>query len=214
MSTHVKTALLTYTPTLVVLHLCPSSIFSKSTAAGCLLTRTGKFVLCSSITTSNRQAALAACFSFNSLVDTPCCFQAEGRSSSSLSNLVLDRPSVSLSNLVLFCGLAIIIFIYNIGSRDVHDAEDPYEHEDREGYVAGHLHTLPLIFDEKLSNMLLTRMSQKNGIEVCKLIYGPSGPFGYYGTLSDDSDNAQVRFLRYPQQEGQRSRCSAKHTKS
>ena len=44
-------------------------------------------------------------------------------------------------------------------------------------------HSVIKIFDEKLSNMLLTRMSQKNGIEVCKLIYGPSGPFGYYGTL-------------------------------
>lgn len=63
-------------------------------------------------------------------------------------------------------------------------------------------------------NMLLTHMSQKNGVEVYKLIYGPSGPFGYYGTLSDDSDSAQVRFLRYPQQEGQRGRCPAKHTKS
>ena len=38
--------------------------------------------------------------------------------------------------------------------------------------------------------------------------------FGCYGTLSDDSDSAQVRFLRHPQQEGQRGRCSAKHTKS
>nr|DAW50273.1 MAG TPA: hypothetical protein [Caudoviricetes sp.] len=38
--------------------------------------------------------------------------------------------------------------------------------------------------------------------------------FGYYGTLSDDSDSAQVRFLRYPQREGRRGRCSAKHTKS
>lgn len=144
-----------------------------------------------------------------------CCFLLLCRSSSSLSNLVLGRPSVSLSNLVLFCGLAIIIFIHNIGSRDVHDAEDPYEHEDREGCVAGHLHTLLLKSSMRNSqNMLLTRMSQKNGIEVCKLIYGPSGPFGYYSTLSDDSDNAQVRFLRYPQQEGQRGRCPAKHTKS
>ena len=67
-----------------------------------------------------------------------------GRTSSSLSNPVLGRPSVSLSNPVLFCGLAIIIFIHNIGSRDVHDAEDSHEHEDREGYVAGHLHTLLL----------------------------------------------------------------------
>lgn len=38
--------------------------------------------------------------------------------------------------------------------------------------------------------------------------------FGCYGTLSDDSDSAQVRLLRHPQQEGQRGRCSAKHTKS
>lgn len=38
--------------------------------------------------------------------------------------------------------------------------------------------------------------------------------FGCYGTLSDDSDSAQVRFLRHPQQEGQRGRCSAKYTKS
>lgn len=38
--------------------------------------------------------------------------------------------------------------------------------------------------------------------------------FGCYGTLSDDSDSAQVRFLRHPQREGQRGRCSAKHTKS
>ena len=38
--------------------------------------------------------------------------------------------------------------------------------------------------------------------------------FGCYGTLSDDSDSAQVRFLRHPQQEGQRGRCPAKHTKS
>lgn len=38
--------------------------------------------------------------------------------------------------------------------------------------------------------------------------------FGCYGTLSDDSNSAQVRFLRHPQQEGQRGRCPAKHTKS
>lgn len=38
--------------------------------------------------------------------------------------------------------------------------------------------------------------------------------FGCYGTLSDDSDSTQVRFLRHPQQEGQRGRCPAKHTKS
>lgn len=38
--------------------------------------------------------------------------------------------------------------------------------------------------------------------------------FGCYGTLSDDRDSAQVRFLRHPQQEGQRGRCPAKHTKS
>ena len=38
--------------------------------------------------------------------------------------------------------------------------------------------------------------------------------FGCYGTLSDDSDSAQVRLLRHPQREGQRGRCSAKHTKS
>lgn len=38
--------------------------------------------------------------------------------------------------------------------------------------------------------------------------------FGCYGTLSDDNDSAQVRFLRHPQQEGQRGRCPAKHTKS
>lgn len=52
---------------------------------------------------------------------------------------------------------------------------------------------------------------------ICIIVFNiwPLGAvFGYYGTLSDDSDSAQVRFLRYPQQEGQRSRCSAKHTKS
>ena len=38
--------------------------------------------------------------------------------------------------------------------------------------------------------------------------------FGCYGTLSDDSDSAQVRFLRHPQREGQRGRCPAKYTKS
>lgn len=191
MSTHVKTALLTYTPTLVVLHLCPSSIFSKSTAAGCLLTRTGKFVLWSSITTSNRQAASAACFSFNSLVDTPCCFMTRGRSSSSLSNLVLGRPSVSLSNLVLFCGLACIIFIYNIGFRDVHDAKDSHEHEDREGYVAGHLHTLSLKSSMRNSHHATYTHVPKERHRSIQINIWPFGAiFGCYGTLSDDNDSA------------------------
>lgn len=102
----------------------------------------------------------AGCFgslasSFNSLVDTPCCFQAGGRSSSSLSNLVLGRPSVSLSNLVLFCGLAIIRLKNNIGSRAVHSAEGLHEHEDHERQDIGYAHpvsicvrreTLPTVF--------------------------------------------------------------------
>lgn len=141
-------------------------------------------------------------------------FRLGGRSSSSLSNLVLGRPSVSLSNLVLFCGLAIIRLKNNIGSRAVHSAEGLHEHEDHERQGIGYAHPVSNCFGEKLFRQYLYCPSQKNGVETCKLIYGPSGPFGYYGTLSDDSDNAQVRFLRYPQQEGQRGRCSAKHTKS
>lgn len=102
------------------------------------------------------------------------------------------RPSVSLSNLVLFCGLAIIRLKFNMGC-----AHPVLNCSARNSYL-----------------VLFVRISQKNGAETCINIWPFGDIFGYYGTMSDDSDSAQVRFLRYPQQEGQRSRCSAKHTRS
>ena len=69
----------------------------------------------------------------------------------------------------------------------MHGAEDPHEHEDHEGCVAGHLHTLLINLRRETLTCCLHACPKKNGVEVCKLIYGLSGP--YSGTMVRHRDD-------------------------
>lgn len=166
----------------IVLHPWLWKIFWLSTAIGCVHIKTGSSNHSLLSPTSNKQAASAALLLFPIVFLTTagcvpcCCFLLLCRSSSSLSNLVLGRPSVSLSNPVLFCGLAIIMFIHNIGSYDVHIVVGLHEHEDHERQDIGHARPVLNCFGEKLFAQYSYCLSQKNGVEACILIHGPLGP--------------------------------------